>query len=85
MERWNGGMDFFLLILFAYLCTNYCQEYITLKHRSTIPYIGSRNKNWLGRVATVHVAIAAVCQPSSLQAHQEWQQVTDKLFWWDYF
>ena len=26
-----------------------------------------------------------MCQPSSLQAHQEWQQVTGKLFWWDYF
>ena len=38
MERWNGGMDFFFsLILFACLCTNYCQEYITLKQRGTIP------------------------------------------------
>ena len=43
VERWNGGMDFFL----ACLCTNYCQEYITLKQRSTIPCIG---KKWLGRV-----------------------------------
>ena len=27
-------MDFPLLFLFTCLCTNYCQEYITLKQRS---------------------------------------------------
>ena len=32
MEWWNGG--FFSLTLFACLCTNYYQEYITLKQRS---------------------------------------------------
>ena len=35
VEWWNGGMDFFSRsFLFARLCTNYCQEYITLKHNS---------------------------------------------------
>ena len=33
---------FFSLILFACVCTNYYQEYITLKQRSTIHCIGSR-------------------------------------------
>ena len=46
VEWWNGF--FSRLILFACLCTNYCQEDITLKQRSTIPCI---DKNWLGRVA----------------------------------
>ena len=50
MERWNGGMDFFSRSFCVLVCvlTQYCQEYITLKQRSTIPCIG---KNWLGRVA----------------------------------
>ena len=40
VEQWNGF--FFSLILFACVCTNYYQEYITLKQRSTIHCIGSR-------------------------------------------
>ena len=73
MEWWNG---FFSIILFACLRTNYCHEYRTLMQRSTIPRIGSRkyqNKNWLGWAGCLEiyipatVAIAAVCQPSSLQ------------------
>ena len=35
VEWWNGF--FFSLILFACLCTNYCQEYIMLMQRVQFP------------------------------------------------
>ena len=80
---------FFSLILFACLRTNYCQEYIMLKQRSVqFPAWVVENikiKIGLGglprNLYSYHCCLAAVCQPSSLQAHQEWQQVTGKLFW----
>ena len=62
MERWNGGMDFFLahfVCLFMYY--NYCQEYITLKQMSTIPCMACA-----GCLEIYIPTIAAVCQPSSL-------------------